>query len=144
MLRSRTIELLKSQREKSHFCIFGLSVCIGIRVCLVLVCMCVGEVEFLFYLESHCCSKQPSMWINLFFYCTHSHATNKHRTHTRTRNEYMANFIKKRCSGMYEHTRTQAHTHHFAVASYQGCSPLSSQFRNLLCMKWTSRNLSFS
>jgi len=116
----------------------------GIRVCLVLVCMCVGEVEFLFYLESHCCSKQPSMWINLFLYCTHSHATNKHRTHTRTRNEYMANFMKKRCSGMYEHMHTQTHTHHFAVASYQGCPPLSSQCRNLLCMKWTSRNLSFS
>ena len=45
---------------------------------------------------------------------------------------------------MYENTQTQKRTHHFAVASYQGCRPLSSQFRNLLCMKWTSRNLSFS
>ena len=45
---------------------------------------------------------------------------------------------------MYEHMHTQTHTHHFAVASYQGCPPLSSQCRNLLCMKWTSRNLSFS
>jgi hypothetical protein len=66
----------------------------GIRVCLVLVCMCGGDVEFIFYLESQCCSKQPSLWIDLCLYCTHSHATHEHITQHK-RNEYMEKFMKQ-------------------------------------------------
>ena len=110
ILRSRIHWAPEIAKGKSYFYIFWLSsLYVYLWVCLVLVCMCVGDVEFIFNLESHCCSKQPSLWIDLFLYCTHSHTTHEHITHTQTEWIHGKTLWKKCCTGMCT-TRTHKHT----------------------------------